>query len=139
MAFAAWFAGVNLLLVFCDKVWVNIFSLMLCFGLVYPVLSTVLFFKTAKKHGVVWYFPAAVIVSCVAEYVLYDTFRAIMPNIIVMTILCLLFGSGIGDTMSDKSAVRAAREQRRLKKLGEDKPYHGILDDTDTKNKKSKK
>lgn len=134
-----WFAEVNLLLIFCDKVWVSIFSLMLCFGLIYPVISTVIFFKSAKKHGVVWYFPAAVIAACVTEYVLYDTFRAIIPNIIVLTLLCLLFGCGIGDTMSDKSAVQAAREQRRLKKLGEDKPYYGILNDNSIEKNKSKK
>lgn len=127
--FVLWFIEVNLLLIFCDKIWVSIFSLMLCYGLVYPVLTTVMFFRTGKRHGVVWYFPAAVIAVCVAEYVLYPTFRLIVPNIIVMTILCLLFGCGIGDAVSDKEAIMAEREQRRLKRLGEDKPYYGILNE----------
>lgn len=129
---------VNLLLIFCDKIWVSIFSLMLCFGIVYPVLTVMMFFKTGKRHGVVWYFPAAVIAACVAEYVIYPTFRLIVPNIIVLTILCLLFGCGIGEAVSDKEAIKAERENRRLKRLGEDKPYEGILNEKPDK-KKGKK
>ncbi|MCR5542163.1 MAG: hypothetical protein K6F71_15250 [Ruminococcus sp.] len=120
--------GIGLILL-TDKVIPSILTLMLSFGFIYPAGCLVMFFRLCKRHGVMWYFPTAVIIATVLLYTLWGTYRAIIPNLIVMTVLCLLFGCGIGSCFADKEAVRAYREQRRQKKLGEDKPYSSIIDD----------
>lgn len=136
-AFLLWLVlGVGLVLL-VDKVIPSILTLMLAFGFIYPAGCFVMFFSLCKRHGVMWYFPVAVITSTVLMYALWETYRAIIPNLIVMTVLCLLFGCGLGGCFADKEAVRAYREQRRMRKLGEDKPYTSIINDSDVrKNKK---
>ena len=129
MTFVIWAAVTNLMMLFVDKVMDNILTLMLCFGLIYPVGSAVLFFKFAKRHGLLWYFYAAVMGLAVLEYVLVKTYRIIIPNMLIMTALCLVFGCGIGSCFCDKQTVRKEREQRRLKRTGDDKPYTSILDE----------
>lgn len=127
--FVLWLVfGIGLVLL-TDKVIPSILTLMLSFGFIYPAGCLVMFFRLCKRHGVMWYFPTAVIIATVLLYTLWGTYRAIIPNLIVMTVLCLLFGCGIGSCFADKEAVRAYREQRRQKKLGEDKPYSSIIDD----------
>ncbi|MBQ8965215.1 hypothetical protein [Ruminococcus sp.] len=134
-----WFLFGAALLLFVDKVYPSPLSLMLGFGFVYPAVCLVLFFRLCKRHGVMWYFPAAVIAATVLMYLLWDAYRAVIPNLIVMTILCLLFGCGLGGCFSDKEAVKAYREQKKLKKLGEDKPYTSILEDDPSKKNKNTK
>ncbi|WP_295153166.1 hypothetical protein [uncultured Ruminococcus sp.] len=126
--FAAWLLFGILLIVLVDKVLPAPITLMLSFGFVYPAGCLIMFFRLCKTHGVVWHFPAAVIAATVLQYVFWDTYRVIVPNLIVMTILCLLFGCGLGSCFADKEAVRAYREQKRLKKLGEDQPYTPIIE-----------
>ncbi len=128
MITAVWAAAANLLLLVVDKLWVSIFSLMLCFGFIYPVGSMVLFFRLAKRHGLLWYFYVLIMGLTVTEYILVEPYSIIIPNMIVMTALCLVFGCGIGSCFTDKGIVKAEREQRRLKRLGEDKPYQSIID-----------
>ena len=135
--FLVWLVFSILLVLFVDKVLPSALTLMLSFGLIYPAGCLTVFFRLCRRYGVMWYFPAAVIASAVLMYAVWETYRAIVPNLIVMTILCLLFGCGLGSCFADKEAVRAYREQRRLKKLGEDKPYTSIVNSTaDKKTKK---
>lgn len=135
--FVVWLCFEDLLIILVDKVIPSPLMLMMGFGFVYPAGSLVMFFRLCKRHGVMWYFPAAVIATVVVHYVAWETYRAVVPNLIVLTILCLLFGCGIGGCFADKEAVRAYREQQRLKKLGEDKPYTPILENKqDIKRKK---
>ena len=115
----------------------SILTLMLAFGFVYPAGCLLMFFRLCKRHGVMWYFPVAVIAATVLQYAVWGIYRAIIPNLIIMTILCLLFGCGLGGCFADKEAVREYREKRRMKKLGEDKPYTSIISDGNVrKNKK---
>lgn len=133
-----WAAVTNILFILSDKVLVSIFALMMFFGFIYPAASLVMFFKLGKRHGILWYFYVSVIVVTVAEYLLVPHFTSISPNIIVMTILCLIFGCGFGSCFADNDMIKAEKEQRRLRKLNEDKAYKKILDNTEP-NKKGKK
>ena len=135
--FLLWLVFGSGLVLLVDKVIPSILTLMLAFGFIYPAGCLVMFFRLCKRHGVMWYFPAAVITANVIMYAAWGTYRAIIPNMIVLTVLCVLFGCGLGGCFADKESVRAYRENRRLKKLGEDKPYSSIIDDKDVrKNKK---
>ena len=129
LTFLIWSIFCVLLILLVDKLLPFIFVMMLCFGFVYPAVCLVMFFRLCKRHGVMWYFPAAVTAATAIMYVCWHTFRLIIPNLLVLTLLCLLFGCGLGGCFSDKEAVRAYRENRRLKKLGEDKPYNSIIDE----------
>ena len=126
--FLLWLCFGIVLILLIDKLIPSILTLMLGFGFIYPAVCLILFFRLCKRHGVMWYFPVAVIAATAVQYIFWTTYRAIIPNLIVMTTLCLLFGCGIGSCFADKEAVRAAREQKRAKKLGEDKPYTSIID-----------
>ncbi len=137
VVFMIWLCFSIGLVLIVDKVIPSILAFMLAFGFIYPVGCTVMFFRLCKKHGVMWYFPVAVITMTVLLYAVWNTYRIIIPNLIVMTILCLLFGCGLGGCFADKEAVRTYREQMRMKKLGEDRPYTPITDDSNIrKNKK---
>lgn len=133
---AVWAAVTNLLFVIADKVLVSIFTLFLGFGFIYPISALVLFFKLSKRHGILWYFYIAALAVTTIEYLLVDGFKSISPNIIVMTLLCLIFGCGFGSCFADRELINAEKEQRRMKKLNEDKEYKGILEDTPRKKKK---
>ncbi len=133
---AVWAAVTNLLFVIADKVLVSIFTLFLGFGFIYPISALVLFFKLSKRHGILWYFYIAALAVTAIEYLLVDGFKSISPNIIVMTLLCLIFGCGFGSCFADRELINAEKEQRRKKKLNEDKEYKGILEDTPRKKKK---
>ncbi|MBR1863521.1 MAG: hypothetical protein IJ806_05495 [Ruminococcus sp.] len=135
LTFLVWFAGMNLLVLLVDKLWSTGFSLMFCFGFIYPVGTFILFFRIGRRHGGLWYFAAAVIAACVLEFLLYRTYRIIVPNMIVLTVLTLLFGCGIGSCFADKDALQKAKEQRRLKRMHEDENYVSILS-SDISNKK---
>lgn len=137
--FGAWLVFGIFLVLFVDKVLPSALMLMLSFGFIYPTGCLFMFFRLCRRHGVMWYFPAAVIAASVLMYISWGTYRAIIPNMIVMTILCLLFGCGLGSCFADKEAVRAYREQRRMKKLGEDKPYTSIIDSSADKRSKNNK
>ena len=128
VTFLGWLCFGVLLILLVDKVLPSPLMLMMEFGFIYPAGCLVMFFRLCKRHGVMWYFPAAVIGATIILYIFWATYRAIVPNLIVLTILCLLFGCGIGGCFADKEAVKAARENKRLKKLGEDKPYTSIID-----------
>lgn len=124
-----WAVMTNLLFVLANYVWVSILSFMFCFMILYPILTLMLCFMFAKRNGLVWYVPVAMILTVTAEYFFVANFNSITPNIIVTTILCTVFGSGIGSCFADQIAIDAAKEERRRKKLNEDKKYKKILDD----------
>jgi len=133
---AVWAAVTNLLFVIADKVLVSIFMLFLGFGFIYPVSALVLFFRLSKRHGILWYFYAAILAVTSIEFFLVDGFKSISPNIIVMTLLCLIFGCGFGSCFADRELINSEKEQRRKKRLNEDKEYKGILEDTPRRRKK---
>jgi hypothetical protein len=106
---------------------------MLSFGFIYPVCALVINFRYGKRHGVRWYYCVAELVIMLAEFLLIADFREITPNIIVMTVLCLLFGTGIGGCFCDEQAVKTRDESRIRKKNKENAEYKNILDDSDGK------
>lgn len=137
LIFLLWLIMTNVLFVIADRIWVSFFTLMVGFGFIYPAGSLVLFFRLGRRHGTVWYFYPAVIAAVTAEYILVPHFSSIIPNMIVMTIVCLLFGCGIGGCFADKTAIQAAKDLRRAKKLHEDVPYESILSDKGNAKKKN--
>lgn len=132
-----WTVFTVLMVLFVDKVWVSLLSLMLCFGFIYPAACLAVFFLVGRRHGLLWYLYGGIMTIDVVLYVLWDSFRAVMPNMIIMTALCLVFGCGIGSCFMDKDRVMAEREARRLRRTGEDQPYESILGDEE--NKKGKR
>ena len=126
--FLIWLIGTDLLLLLIDKVLVFPLALMMGFGFIYPVGASVLFFMLSKRHGVLWYFPVAVLAATALHMLFWASYRAVIPNMFVMTALCLLFSCGIGGCFADKESIKAYREKQKLKRLGEDKQYTPILE-----------
>ncbi len=125
----AWAAVVNGMFLLTNYVLQDAFMLFLCFMVFYPVLSLVMCFFYAKRCGIRWYMPFAMIPIVAAEYILFENFRAIQPNIFVTTGFAMLFGSGVGNIFADKELLAKQKKQKHDKKLHEDKKYRKILDD----------
>ena len=100
------------------------------FMLINPVLLAVGSFITAKLFGSKWYYKAAVI--ALAAVIFFATpMRSVVPNLLIVTAICVIFGGGIGGVFSPNSSggERAEREEK----------YTPILSDENTKNTKRKK
>lgn len=126
---ALWTVAVNGLFLLTNFVFANALMLMISFMVIYPLFTLVICFIYAKNCGIRWFMPFPIIVITVAEYIFLENFRAIVPDILVVTGFCLLFGSGIGNIFVDKAFIDKQKKQRRDKKLHEDKKYKKILDD----------
>ena len=124
-----WAAMTNLLYILADKVIANMIFIMLGYMIIYPVCTLVICFLFARGHGFKWYLFTAMLVITVCEYIFISGFRSITPNIIVMTIICIIFGGGIGNCFADKFAIEQQTQKAKQKKNNEDKPYKKILDD----------
>jgi hypothetical protein len=104
-------------------------KLFLCFMLLYPIMTLAGCFIYAKGCGIRIYMPFAMLPIVAAEYILFENFRAIQPNIFVTTLFGMLFGSGIGNIFADKKLIEQQKKARRDRRLHEDKKYRKILDD----------
>lgn len=124
-----WAAVTNGMFALTNYVIQNAFMLFLCFMLLYPIMLLVICFIYAKRCGIVWYLHFAIIAIVVAEFALFEDFRAIQPNMIVTTCFALVFGSGIGNVFADKELIDRVKKEKLGKRLHEDKPYTKILDD----------
>lgn len=105
----------------------NLIFIMAAFFLIYPVITFVIYFIYAKLHGIKWYIYVVSILTVVSEYFLVTDFNTISPNIIVLTILCLVFGSGFGSCFSN-SQPSSKDKNKTAKKQNKD-DYKKILDD----------
>ncbi|WP_155984063.1 hypothetical protein [Ruminococcus sp. FC2018] len=124
-----WAGIFNLLYMLADYIIPYGLTVLLGFMLVYPVCTFVLCFKFAKHNGITPVMPFGIIPIIAAEYVLIPSVRAIVPNVLVVTGFCILFGSGMGNIFADRELLEMRKKQKRDKKLHEDKKYKKILDD----------
>ena len=124
-----WAAVMNGLYLLVDRVFPYGLTLMLCFMLVYPVTTFAMCFLYAKCNGITALMPFGMIPVVVLEYAFIEGFRAIIPNILVITGFCILFGSGMGSIFADKEMLEKRKKDKLNKKLGEDRKYKKILDD----------
>ena len=100
------------------------------FMLINPVLLFAGSFITAKLFGSKWYYKAAII--ALAAVIFFATpMRGVVPNLLIVTAICVIFGGGIGGVFSPDSSggEKAEREEK----------YTPILSDENTKNTKRKK
>ena len=81
---------------------VNYLMFILSFTLVYPVITCWTCFRYTRICGLKLYVPAAMIAAGVAAFVLIEDARAVVPNFIVLTVLCVLFGTGIGNVVTSQ-------------------------------------
>lgn len=106
-------------------------GLMFLFGfmIIFPIWAFVCQFKYAKRHGQRWYMLVFAVLITVIEYFTVKDFKSISPNIIAVSFIAALFGSGFGSSFADEGLIAAEKEERKKKKLHEDKKYKNILDD----------
>lgn len=116
-----WAVLLNALFFLGEYVIRNLIFQILAFMLVYPVGSIAMFFKYGKGHGHKWYVYVSVILITLTEYVFVPVFYEIVPNVLAETIICLVFGTGIGGCFFEKTTV--------VKKKKKGEPYKKILDD----------
>ncbi len=124
-----WAGIFNLLYLLADYIIPYGLTVLLGFMVVYPVCTFVICFKFAKHNGITPVMPFGIIPIIVMEYILIPSVRAIVPNVLVITGFCLLFGSGMGNIFADSRQLEIRRKQKKAKKLHEDKKYKKILDD----------
>lgn len=126
---AVWACVTNAMFLLTNYVLQDAFMLFLCFMLLYPIMMLAGCFIYARGCGIRIYMPFAMLPIVAAEYILFENFRAIQPNIFVTTLFGMLFGSGIGNIFADKKLIEQQKKARRDKRLHEDKKYRKILDD----------
>ncbi len=126
---AVWAAIMNGIYLLAEYVIPIGLTLLLGFMLVYPAMTFALCFYHAKRCSITPLMPFGMIPVVTCEYLLLDSFRAIIPNMLVTTALCMLFGSGMGNIFADKEYIAKLKKQRRDKRLHEDMQYRKILDD----------
>lgn len=124
-----WAVLTNTMFFLGDRVIDNLLFQVSAFMVIYPIGTLILCFIYAKSNGFRWYFYASMALITAAEYFLVPNFNAIIPNILITTLLCMVFGGGIGNCFADKAEIEAKKEQKKLKKNHEDEKYKKILDD----------
>ena len=126
-----WAAAVYGLYVLSEKVSEPLVARFYFFMLLHPLLLIAGSFLAAKIFGSHWYYKAAVIAVSAVMY-FATPLRGVVPNLIIVTTICVIFGSGIGAVMSPKSGT----EEEQVKA----EHYTPILgEDTYTQKKKRKK
>ena len=98
------------------------------FMLITPALTLCGSFYTAKLFGTKWYYKVTMIVLSAAIYFL-SPLRHVTPNLIIVTAICVIFGSGIGDVFSGREKQIKQQEEQ----------YTPILQTPAPKNKKKGK
>lgn len=124
-AIILWAFELNILFFLGNYAVKNLIFIMAAFFLIYPVVTFTVYFIYAKLHGVKWYIYLASMVIVVSEYLLIKDFDTISPNIIVLTILCLVFGSGFGSCFSYSQKTKSKTHTKKQDKNN----YKNILDD----------
>ena len=95
---------------------VSYLMFVLSFTVVYPIISCWTCFRFTRLFGLKLYVPAVMIGACVAEYIFIEDARAVVPNFIVMTVLCVLFGTGIGNVVTSQGHSEADKNNKKSKK-----------------------
>lgn len=97
--FAEWLAVWGLVFLTGD-VLESLLLFILFYNVIYPVFTLVVSFVFAKKNGVVWALPVAMSVVAILFYSLTELVKFAIPNAIVLTIICVVFGTGVGNVMN---------------------------------------
>lgn len=113
---AIWEIVTMILWLFTAKLFVIYALFAVGFTVLYPVCTCWLCFRFARRFGVKWYLTPVMIAVSVVEYILLEEFSSVVPNFIVMTILCSGFASGIGSCFADSEAINAAKREKQLRK-----------------------
>ncbi|MCR5815942.1 MAG: hypothetical protein K6F91_03575 [Ruminococcus sp.] len=100
------------------------------FMLLDPLLLLAGSFITARLFGGRWYYKAAVIGLSVVMF--FSTpMRDVVPNLIIVTTICVIFGSGLGAVFSPRSGSTEQQEKAEH--------YTPILGESSTPNNKKKR
>ena len=83
---------------------VNYLMFILSFTVIYPVITCWTCFRFTRLCGLKLYVPTVMIAACVAEFIVIEDARAVVPNFIVLTVLCVLFGTGIGNVVTSQGS-----------------------------------
>ena len=101
------------------------------FMLLHPLLLLAGSFITAKLFGGRWYYKAAVIALSLVLF-FATPMRNVVPNLVIVTAVCVIFGSGLGGVFSPQSGTEESREKAEH--------YIPILGESETpKNKEKRK
>ncbi|MBR1422475.1 MAG: hypothetical protein IJ571_03425 [Ruminococcus sp.] len=119
-----WLCLTMLIWLFTAKLFVVYLLFALGFTLVYPIITCWTCFRFTRLFGIRWYVPVIMLAACVAEYVLLEDLHAVVPNYILLTVLCLLFSTGIGSVFTIAPAAKV-KDQKNKKEQN----YKKILDD----------
>ena len=122
---AVWAVLFNILFAAGEYVFDNFIFQGISFMILYPAASFFMFYKYGKNFGHRWYTYVVVFVILLVEFIIFGGVRAIIPNIIVMTLLCMLFGGGLGGCFFDKTLL----PEKTRKKDRQQENYKNILDD----------
>ena len=120
-----WAAIFNILYFTGEYVFDNFIFQGISFMIIYPVACFVMFYKYARNFGHKWYVYILTLVILLVEFISIKDVRAIIPNVIVSTVICLVFGGGIGGVFFDKN-LAPVTEKKKEKDEGN---YKKILDD----------
>lgn len=84
----------------------NILLFILLYNLVYPVATLFGCYAFAKKNGIVVFMPTAMITAAICFFAFTGLIRYAMPNVIVITLVTVFFGTGIGNVMHTNSGEK---------------------------------
>lgn len=128
-AIIIWASVTNIMFFLGDRLIDNLLFQIMSFMVVYPLGTLCLCFFYSKHNGLKWYFFVLMGLIVTAEYFFVSGFDSIIPNIIICTLLCMVFGGGIGNCFADKDEINARKTLKMQNKNHEDEPYKKILDD----------
>lgn len=77
----------------------NILLFILFYNMIYPIATVALCYICAKKNGVVYYLPVSMGVVAGVLYFATELVKYALPNALVLTLVCVIFSSGIGNIM----------------------------------------
>lgn len=93
-----------------------------------PALLLAGSFMLAKTFGAKWYYTAAVIAASAVIYFITPV-RNVVPNLIIVTAVCTVFGSGVGSVFAPPEDNRESKKES----------YTPILSESNINKKKAKK
>lgn len=118
-----WQGITALMWLFTARLWVLYLPFILSFTLIYPIITCWTGFRYTRLFGVKWYLTFVMIGVSVAEYVFISDATAVVPNFILLTVLCVLFSVGIG------SVFAVPQEKKKSGNNKKEERYKKILDD----------
>lgn len=97
-----------------------------CYSVIYPVFTAVSCYLVSRRHGIVIFLPAAMVLLSVAGFAFTELLRYALPNVIVMTVVTVFFGCGLGNVMHGGKGDGNKNGKNNKKK---ENKYRSIVDD----------